>query len=785
MKLLLRGIAAAGWLLAMIVAAGAGPLNGTLISAVNSNAARYAPGLPGSSVLIFVTLTPTSDSYAGHLDWVVCSRTVALANGSVSGLSVASGASVTATIDLPALPTTDHTGYMVFLGAYATADSGTVGCTGNTGSPLDTASRGVDISSTVSKFPRGGWISQFYLGWNELNNVQWLNQYNIDYIIHYDVDCRAHTPYCSGATWTDLEGETVYGASVTAALTAEHQYGMAGYLFEDVGLADAGYANQGAQLQWGLFNETGGSPQCLTITCSTANQSSFGRFPSTWRTTSYYLMNEGNALWQNYIFGNIKQGIAAYAYDGFQADTIGAPVTQLFDYYGNPVNVGAALADYTNNAYGIIGKPTVVNAVSMWNAQDIATRSSEPWFFAEMHPEFGDYPTFVGPQTMALLLRQWTSKEPVMPAYVDQAFAASLYACAPPGSSYRQSFINPLTLSASCYVNTPGAILAQNAFLAAGIDHLELGDYDPNCGAPKFAAGEFWKGPMPCMKPALQNALYSLAQMETGYENLYLDAAALGQESITITGGGTGSAAAGAGKIFVQAKWKPGFEFYDFINLTAVNTANSSAGIALYQDNNGTMPQPSALSGVTVTATYYGTITPGTSKLYAISAETNGQPKLLSYTASGGSISFTLPDFTYAIRVVLETNALIPGITGAYTFDGTQAWRGEGYNDATPGCGTPAGTVAVQGSGGCYAHYIGVSFGSTPLTTIKLTASAANPATLEVRVDYPSGPPLAAATLPSSTTTTTLPFHRAASGVHDLYLTFTDRVAAVTALQLR
>jgi hypothetical protein len=201
-----------------------------------------------------------------------------------------------------------------------------------------------------------------------------------------------------------------------------------------------------------------------------------------------------------------------------------------------------------------------------------------------------------------------------------------------------------------------------------------------------------------------------------------------------------------------QARTKAGFAFWDFTNLTSVDETNARNGSALYQDKDGTMPAPQPIA-VAVKAYHFGEIVEG-APLYAISPDWQGQPRPVAYArgrdAGGTFVAAHLPEFSTGLRLVLETRGLAnrnsQGV--GYDVEATGPVRGAHYTDASPGCGTPPGSTAVAGGGGCHARYPGLRFGRTGLRRLMLKTCAAVAttgdrtagATLEVRLDGPSGP---------------------------------------------
>jgi hypothetical protein len=201
-----------------------------------------------------------------------------------------------------------------------------------------------------------------------------------------------------------------------------------------------------------------------------------------------------------------------------------------------------------------------------------------------------------------------------------------------------------------------------------------------------------------------------------------------------------------------QARTKAGFAFWDFTNLASVDAANARDGLALYQDKNATMPAPRPVA-ITVKAYHFGAIAEG-APLYAISPDWQGQPRPVAYTRGrddGGTfVAAKLPEFSTGLRLVLETRGLANGgpAGGGYDVEATEPVRGAHYTDASPGCGTPPGSAAVAGGGGCHARYPGLRFGRPGLRSLVLRACAAAATTrdgttgaaLEVRLDGPGGP---------------------------------------------
>ncbi len=742
----------------MPAASVAGPGPNSFIRLIDSDKEQYAPGMPATVTVTLLNNTGTI--WSGRVVGVLCSRTHQL-SVPVSVPTGALGVNASRAFSLPVtgLPQIDYTGYAFYVGAFS--GGGTVGCTSVTGSATDTAMIGIDISSDTIKFPRQGFLAHYDSSVDVASETALWRQYRLNSIIAYDMYHEAHAPFAPG-TYTNFEGNLVDPDTVNAVLAHLHGNNMTAGFFDDAYLADSRFMTDGLGVEksWGLFFSPCNSA-CGITKLADAGMDVGAPFTA----TNFYYMNLNDQRWRSFYWNQLAKVFQNFAFDYWQIDTLGY-AGPTYDASGNPVDIGSSLAGYSCAAAESLNIPVQINNVSAWSQNDIDMNSCGQNVFSERHPEFGDMQSFFDIAWAAAEDRQYTSRLPVYPVYVNLCAAALQGGCTQAGSHV--------------FFNDWAVRLTDEGFLIAGANHLEMGDYSPSCHGIAMVNGPFWTSPGLCASPALQAAEYDLQNFATAYENILYDGTFLSNFPVSLVGA-PASTTAEAGSVFVQAKQKPGFQIVHLLNLTnQVNNCLRQGRPALcYQDMSGSsIAAPGTLTNLGVKMYYFGAISASYNPLYVISPETDhGRPLLLSYSAasdSGGTyITFVLPKLQGYAAIILETNALVSPGGGDYTLNASQLIPLAGYNDAAPGYGTVLISATKSTQGVCcgrWGRYRKVDLGNG-YHYVSINAQASEAATAEIHVDAPNGPLLASLTIPASANFQTYEAPVAhIAGIHGLYV---------------
>ncbi len=499
-------------------------------------------------------------------------------------------------------PTTDHQGY--FVQAVLTDTNGNV---------LDTSQTAVDVSSDWSYFPRYGFVSAYGDNYSSALIASRLNDYHINLVQFYDWQWKHHWPLSGtvsapSASWQDVANRTNYRHTVLDLLSAAHGYGMAGMNYNLLYGAWNGYGQDGSGVDyhWGLWTQTNCTSQ------------DYYALPSGWQASDIYLFNPGDSNWQSYIFGRESDAFAAYPFDGWQVDQLGARGQQDYTCGGSPVDIASTFSGFLSNAASSLNKALVFNAVGQYGQQQVAANPSLAFLYTECWPADGQT-TYDDLQTTIQNNSTWSSgaKQSVLAAYMDFAYAGNFSDSAPG------------------FFNDPGVLLTDAAIFASGGDHIELGDVD------HMLSNYYYPDEHLLMDANLQRAVQADYNFMTAYENLLRDGLNTSSNAVALPGVST-STNGQAGTVWTFVKSKPGTDVLQLINLLG----NSSAD---WTDTNASYPAPPVLTNVTVKY-YYGTGAP--SQVWLASPDFDGGlAHSLSFTtgsdANGAYVQFTLPALDY------------------------------------------------------------------------------------------------------------------------------------------
>lgn len=573
-----------------------------LIEVVGTDKAMYAPGQPvtiavelrnrtgapfaGQVALAFYHLgAPAADEQAQPVD--------ALAPDAASTLSFTW-----------APPATDFRGYRVEVQARDAS-----------GAALDTAATAVDVSSDWKRFPRYGFVSRFDGAVDPAAVMATLNAYHLNGVQFYDWQWQHHRPYSPDASWPDIANRVTMRDTVAGLIDAAHSYNMVAMHYSLAFGAYANYAQDGSGVEtaWGLFKDASGSIE----------RQDFHPLPGGWATSKLYLMNPGNADWQQYIFAQQQAVFEHFAFDGWHIDTLGNR-GELWDAAGQPVDLAATFAGFTNNAKAALNKRVLFNAVGGYGQDEIAAGADVDFIYTELW-EYDGISTYGNIVDVAARARAQTDKALVFPAYMNRAYAQA-------------------AAGGKRFFNEPAVRLANAAIFAAGASHLELGDNDAMLSTEYFPSQQL------AMRPALKQALRDYYDFLVAYENLLRDEVSEVNSKAVLEGVET-SATGQAGAVWTLVRRRPGATIVHLINL--LNTTSN-----LWRDDQASYPAPETLSDLALRIYYRDELHPDAKLFYATPDSDGGKAIALPYTAGsdadGAFVACTLPRLQYWDLVWLE-----------------------------------------------------------------------------------------------------------------------------------
>ena len=181
---------------------------------------------------------------------------------------------------------------------------------------------------------------------------------------------------------------------------------------------------------------------------------------------------------------------------------------------------------------------------------------------------------------------------------------------------------------------------------------------------------------------------------------------------------------------------------------------------------------------------YSGLVTPGVQRMWVASPDIDhGRALELAYTTGfdgvGTFVTATVPSLLYWNMIWLETAAL----TGPdYAINPRATVPATGYTEASQGISATAGVLG-NGAQRRWAKFPQVAFGATSPERMLLTVGAPADSALEVRLDRPDGPlvaagPVAATGGLGSFAQVEVPVADA-TGTRDMFVVFPGRVLTV------
>lgn len=475
---------------------------------------------------------------------------------------------------------------------------------------LDRGSTAVDVSSTWTRFPRYGFLSEYPAQprATSQNTIRLLNDYHLNGLQFYDWQFKHHRPLAGTAaapadSWGDIAGRPTSRRTVLDLLAAAHGRGMAAMNYNLLYGAWSGYDRDGVDRRWGLWNKDGTHQDSLPL-------------PAGWATPFLYLFNPGDPAWQRFLFGQEAQVFAVYSFDGWQVDQVGDRGEE-YDHAGRPVTVWKTFRPFLNAAKNALHKTLIFNNVGGYGLYDTAAHSTEDAVYIECW-EWAGQKTYHDLQTVIGQASAWSGgKAVLLAAYMDRAYA-DRFSSAHPGR-----------------FNPPGVLLTDAAIFASGGAHLELGDDG------RLLDNEYFPNRNLVASPALTRALGREYDFGTAYENLLGSGLAPSANAIVIDGTASSPDAA-PNAVWAFAKAGNGYHVLHLINLIGEKDV-------AWRDDHGDYPAPTPQMNLVVK--YYGDLGTMGEGRWASPDRTGGASSPLPFTRGadgrGSYIRFIVPRLEY------------------------------------------------------------------------------------------------------------------------------------------
>jgi dextranase len=413
----------------------------------------------------------------------------------------------------------------------------------NNGSCAVTA---IDVSSNWRRYPRYGYITEFYSSQTPDRNTEMMNQLSRDYHInslqYYDwmwrhenviqrIDDTIIDP------WIDWRGASISFNILQDSISKAHAKTMAALPYFQIYLALDDYeAISGVSPQWGLYSDTNHSNQYLHDA-----------------GVNMWLFDPGNIDWQDHLTNQYSDALLTMDWDGIHLDQLGNIGSDTYyDYWGDGVDLVSAFdsmlnrtkdhLDYLESIYPEVeGRDgflfnIVDGAIGNWAVDEVLTSKTDI-----IYSELWSNETYAGVHDFLRYARANSGrKATVLAAYINRFE------------------------DTEGYFDTDSVLLADAAFFASGAFHLELGDGE------YMLAQEFFPARDKLIDDYLRPRLKDYYNFITAYERL-LFAPDLrfgdgGLQWISATGYDL-SGNASANTIWFLNRATDAFEIYHLINL--------------------------------------------------------------------------------------------------------------------------------------------------------------------------------------------------------------------------
>lgn len=491
-------------------------------------------------------------------------------------------------------PATDFRGYMAEI------------YTGTGAGDSVVATVGVDVSSSWTRFPRYGFLTDFGAKTPQQIDavIADLSRHHINGLQFYDWHYEHHKmlPRVTGAppaTWVNIGGDTVHFATVSGYIDAAHRQNMKAMFYNLVYGALQDAAADGVQDSWHIYTD--------------ANHQNPDRFDlSAPFVSDIWFLDPSNAAWQDYIRQDVDRVYGALGFDGYHMDQVGDRGTR-YAYDGTPVDLASTFESFiTAMKAARPDKYAVMNAVNQYGQPGIA-RAPTDFLYTEVWSPNEGY------ADLAKVLQENATfssgtKNSVLAAYVNYDLANSYGA-----------------------FNTPSVLFADAVIFAFGGDHLELGEH--------MLGKEYFPNDNLAMKTDLRRALVPYYDFLVAYENLLRDGGTFNTPDLTTTGGvPLNPWPPQQGSVAVVGKAVGNREVIHLLNFTDATTLS-------WRDNGGVQAYPRERTQLPLRFTTDRSVA---RVWYATPDRELGASRELPFTQSGNVVSFTLPFLQYWSMIVVE-----------------------------------------------------------------------------------------------------------------------------------
>ncbi|MGM0844942.1 MAG: glycoside hydrolase family 66 protein [Bacillota bacterium] len=462
----------------------------------------------------------------------------------------------------------------------------------------------VDVSSDWSKFPRYGYLADFFAMEESEQEaiIDKLNRFHLNGIQFYDWQYKHEKPLKMengevAETWPDIANREVSKKTIENYIELAHEKNMKAMNYNLLFGSYENFEEEGVKKEWGIFRDPDMDDQDKHP------------LPENW-ASDIYLMDPSNEGWQEHLINAEKEVFDHLDFDGWHVDQLGDRGV-LWNGQGKTIDLAQTYVPFLERAKAELDVDFVMNAVSQYAQGYIASQAPVNFLYSELWDGHTTYDS--------------------LKKVIDQNLKYSKGEL----NTVLAAYMNYDLSNSKGEFNAPGVLLTNSVIFASGGAHLELGE--------NMLSKEYFPHKNLEITDELNDQLTSYYDFIVAYENLLRDGAEEVEKEVSIEGQEvTASPELGALWSFVKKKDKQ--EIIQLINFTEALSME-------WRDNDGSQPEPSLKEELKVTVKTDGDV----EKVWTASPDLyEGSAMELEFKQKGDSLEFTLPSIKYWDMVVLE-----------------------------------------------------------------------------------------------------------------------------------
>lgn len=429
-----------------------------------------------------------------------------------------------------------------------------------------------DVSSTWTKFPRYGFLTNFDKDIDTEAVIEQMNDWQLNGIEYYDWKYLHHQliPEDGTMEWQDWAGRKISGETIKSYIAEAKARGMTNMSYNMIYAATNNYAQYGIKEEWGLWyaedHEAGKNK---------GDRFTFSMGASPTGQSNLFFFDIQNPEWQNYIIQKNLEALQVMGFDGWHGDTVGewgkmwthdmiGDETQgiyVKDGYKEFLDIAKEKLD----SYYLSFNPVGAQGIEQVNASAVDVLYAEIWPW-DTTSDGEQYNTYQSLKNVIDNSRdQSDGKSLIIPAYMEYDYAESVVS-------------EPFNMSA--------VLLTDAAVYAAGGSRIELGDGDEMLSNEYFPKHNLYMSDEHKVRQkALQNFIVA-------YQNLLRDGLEDNDKLIEIVHHNH-SENGDPNTIWTYSKSGNGFDTIQIINLLGVSDND-------WRANDGKKETPTRIENVVV-----------------------------------------------------------------------------------------------------------------------------------------------------------------------------------------